>query len=80
MSADSRTPAEFDLTDILQKGENEIAVVVIRWTDGSFIEDQDHWWMAVYTETYFHSIESIYIQDLFVRGDLIMNTVMVSVY
>jgi beta-galactosidase len=71
MSKDSRTPAEFDLTDIVTEGENEIAVIVIRWTDGSFVEDQDHWWMAgIYRDVFLYSTDTIFIQDLFVRGDL----------
>jgi beta-galactosidase len=46
-SKDSRLPCEFDCTNaMLQEGENELYVVVIRWSDGSFVEDQDHWWMA----------------------------------
>jgi beta-galactosidase len=46
-SKDSRLPCEFDCSNaMLQEGENELYVVVIRWSDGSYVEDQDHWWMA----------------------------------
>lgn len=40
---DSMLPSEFLLTPYLQKGENRISVQVIRWSDGSYLEDQDHW-------------------------------------
>ena len=43
---DSRLPAEFDVTPALQDKDNTLHLVVIRWSDGSFVEDQDHWWMA----------------------------------
>ncbi|GKZ00493.1 hypothetical protein MPSEU_001001800 [Mayamaea pseudoterrestris] len=43
---DSRLPAEFDLTPIIQPSNNVLEIVVVRWSDGSYVEDQDHWWMA----------------------------------
>jgi len=46
MGKDTRLPSEFDITDLLVAGTNTLAVQVVRWSDGSFIEDQDHWWMA----------------------------------
>ena len=45
-SQDSRLSAEFDLTDFLQPGSNRLAVMVIRWSDGSYLEDQDMWWLS----------------------------------
>ena len=42
-SQGSRTPAEFDVTDFLQDGENLVAVQVYRWSDGAYLEDQDFW-------------------------------------
>ncbi len=45
-SQDSRLPAEFDLSDVLQPGENRLAVMVLRWCDGSYLEDQDMWRMS----------------------------------
>jgi len=44
-SQDSRLPAEFDVTESLQE-VNVLAVQVMRWSDGSYMEDQDHWWMS----------------------------------
>ncbi|MBJ9644140.1 beta-galactosidase [Citrobacter sp. FDAARGOS_156] len=43
---DSRLPSEFDLSDYLQHGENRLAVMVLRWSDGSYLEDQDMWRMS----------------------------------
>ncbi|BCG09641.1 beta-galactosidase [Buttiauxella agrestis] len=43
---DSRLPSEFDLSDVLHAGENRIAVMVLRWCDGSYLEDQDMWRMS----------------------------------
>ena len=45
-SQDSRLPAEFDLTDYLISGVNRLCVMVIRWSDGSYLEDQDMWWLS----------------------------------
>lgn len=43
---DSRLPAEFDLSAVLTPGENRLAVMVLRWSDGSYLEDQDMWRMS----------------------------------
>lgn len=43
---DSRLPSEFDLSQVLRPGENRIAVMVMRWSDGSYLEDQDMWRMS----------------------------------
>jgi beta-galactosidase len=42
-SEDSKTPAEFNITQYLQPGENTLAVEIFRWCDGSYLEDQDFW-------------------------------------
>ncbi|EFE1127516.1 TPA: beta-galactosidase [Escherichia coli] len=43
---DSRLPSEFDLSAFLRAGENRLAVMVVRWSDGSYLEDQDMWRMS----------------------------------
>lgn len=45
-SQDSRLPAEFDLSPFLQGGSNRLAALVLRWSDGSYLEDQDMWRMS----------------------------------
>ncbi len=45
-SKDSRLPAEFDLTPFLREGENLLALKVVRYSDSSYVEDQDQWWFG----------------------------------
>ena len=45
-SQDSRLPAEFDLTPYLKEGKNRLCVMVLRWCDGNYLEDQDMWRMS----------------------------------
>jgi beta-galactosidase len=42
-SEDSKLPSEFDVSSLLRPGRNTIAIQVYRWSDGSYIEDQDFW-------------------------------------
>ena len=42
-SQNSMSPAEFDVTKYLRAGRNKLAVEVYRWSDGSYLEDQDMW-------------------------------------
>jgi beta-galactosidase len=43
----SRNPAEFDITKFVRHGDkNELVVRVYQWSDGSYIEDQDQWWLS----------------------------------
>jgi beta-galactosidase len=46
MGKDSRLPQEFDMTPFLTAGENLLCCAVVKWSDASFIEDQDQWWMG----------------------------------
>ncbi|MFC5407461.1 beta-galactosidase subunit alpha [Cohnella soli] len=45
-SQGSRLTSEFDLTPYIVKGVNRLAVRVYQWSDGSYLEDQDMWWMS----------------------------------
>ncbi len=70
-SKDSRMPAEFDLTDFVKPGANQIAVEVYRWSDGSYLEDQDMWRMSgIYRGVYLYSTATARIRDFTVRTDL----------
>ena len=43
----SRNPAEFDISDFVDRNEsNEVIVKVYQWSDGTYIEDQDQWWLS----------------------------------
>lgn len=66
-----RLPAEFRITDYLRPGANHIAVRCFRWSDGSYLEDQDHWWLSgMYRDVYLFSTPPVHIRDFFVRTDL----------
>lgn len=52
-SEDSKTPAEFNITPYLRSGENSLAVEVYKWSDASYLEDQDFWRMGGITRDVF---------------------------
>jgi beta-galactosidase len=73
-SKDSRTPAEFDLTDFVKPGANQLAVEVYRWSDGSYLEDQDMWRMSgIFRSVYLFSTAAARIRDFTVRTELDSN-------
>lgn len=68
---DSRLPAEFDVTAHLVAGPNTLAAMVVRWSDGSWIEDQDHWWMAgLHRSVYVYSTDLTWIADTKITAQL----------
>lgn len=68
---DSFLPSEFNITPYLQDGENVISVWVIRWSDGSFLEDQDQWRMSgIHREVYLHAESKLRIADFFYQTKL----------
>ena len=70
-SQDSMTPAEFNITQYLKSGENILAVEVYRWSDGSYLEDQDMWRLSgIYRNVYLFATPQVHIRDFFVRTDL----------
>jgi len=70
-SQDSRTPAEFNITPYLQKGKNTLAAEVYRYSDGSYLEDQDFWRLSgIYRDVYLYSTPKLHIRDFFVNTDL----------
>ncbi len=70
-SQDSRLPAEFDVTDALRAGSNTIIAEVYRWSDGSYLEDQDHWRLSgLHREVYLAAHPKTHLEDYFVKVDL----------
>ncbi|CAN5813695.1 glycoside hydrolase family 2 TIM barrel-domain containing protein [soil metagenome] len=68
---DSFLPSEFNITPYLQDGENIISVWVIRWSDGSFLEDQDQWRMSgIHREVYLMAEPKLRIADFFYQTKL----------
>ena len=72
-SEDSKMEAEFNLTKYLTPGkENLIAMQVMRWCDGSYLEDQDFWrFTGIAREVYLYARPKAHIQDIFVHQDLV---------
>ncbi len=69
---DSRTPAEYDVTNAVRfDAANELIAVVLRWSDASFVEDQDHWWQSgIHRDVFLYATDTVYLADLSVRGDV----------
>ena len=77
LSKDSRLPSEFDISRSVTFGQKNLLVaVVVKWSDASFIEDQDQWWMGgLHREVYVYSTGPVHIADLFAVGNLEKNYV-----
>nr|WP_325239776.1 glycoside hydrolase family 2 TIM barrel-domain containing protein [uncultured Oscillibacter sp.] len=70
-SEDSFTPSEFDLTPYLREGINKLAVTVIKWTSGSWCEDQDFFrFSGIYRDVFLYTRPECYLEDFTVRTDL----------
>ena len=70
-SQGSKLPAEFDITDALQRGENTLAVEVYRWSDGSFLECQDFWRISgIEREVWLHMRPQAHLADVEVNAQL----------
>ncbi len=68
---DGMTPAEFDVTEKIQKGENQLSVMVLRWCDGTYLEDQDMFrFSGIYRNVYIYSKPNTTIRDLFIKTEL----------
>jgi beta-galactosidase len=70
-SEDSYTPAEFNISPYLKKGENLIAVEVYRWSDGSWLEDQDFIRLSgIFRNVYLYATPKVHIRDFTVETEL----------
>jgi beta-galactosidase len=70
-SQGSFTPAEFDLIDHLRPGENRLTAVVWRYTDGTYLEDQDMWFLSgIFRPVYLLAEPEVSMTDIWVRTDL----------
>ena len=67
----SRCTSEFDITDKLVSGENRIDVLVVKWCDGSYLEDQDCFRLSgIFREVYLLSRDNNHIKDFYARIDV----------
>jgi beta-galactosidase len=70
MGKDSRLPQAFDVTGFLRPGENLLALAVVKWSDASYVEDQDQWWMGgVHRDVTLVCTGETYIADVFARAE-----------
>ena len=69
-SEDSKVAAEFNITKYLKPGKNLIAMQVMRWCDGSYIEDQDFWrFTGIAREVYLYATPKAHVEDLTMTQD-----------
>ncbi|MCC8073908.1 MAG: DUF4981 domain-containing protein [Clostridiales bacterium] len=69
-SQGSMTPHEFNVTKFLKKGENLITAKVYRYSDGSYLEDQDMWWLCgIYRDVYLYAESKVCIRDFYFKTD-----------
>jgi len=67
-SQGSRLPAEFNITPYICRGENLLAVEAFRWSDGSYLEDQDMWRLSgIFRDVYIYFTPMVHIRDFFVK-------------
>jgi beta-galactosidase len=72
MGKDSRLPQAFDVTGLVHPGpDNLLACAVVKWSDASFIEDQDQWWMGgIHRDVRLYSTAPAYLEDVFAEAGL----------
>ncbi len=71
MTKASKTPAEFNISSYLKAGENLLAVQIIRWHDGSYLEDQDFWRLSgIERDVYLQALPKTTIWDYFIQSSL----------
>ncbi|MBQ8508431.1 MAG: DUF4981 domain-containing protein [Clostridia bacterium] len=67
----SHMTSEIDITDYLTAGRNNIKVLVLKWCDGSYMEDQDMWRLSgIFREVYLLYRDPVHIVDVFVKPTL----------
>ena len=70
LGKDSRLPSEFDLTPHLHVGENVLTLVVPKWSDATWIEDQDHWFHGgLHRSIWIESKKSLHVSDVHLLCD-----------
>ncbi|HPG41734.1 MAG TPA: hypothetical protein PLP19_20770 [bacterium] len=67
-------PAEYNITPLLQAGNNTLAVRVYRYSDGAYLEDQDMWRLSgIYRHVYLYATPAVHLRDFFIWPDLDKN-------
>ncbi len=67
----SNNDAEFDVTDHVREGQNNVSVQVFRWCDGSYLEGQDIWHMSgIHRDVYLFATPKTYVRDHYITSTL----------
>lgn len=67
----SHMTSEFDITNIVSEGRNSIAVMVLKWCDGTYLEDQDKWRLSgIFRDVYLLRRQKTHIEDIFLHTDV----------
>lgn len=70
-SEDSFTPSEFELTNFIKPGKNKIAVMAVKFSSGSWLEDQDFWrFSGIFRDVFLYAIPKTHVRDIFIKTDL----------
>lgn len=73
-SEDSRMPAHFNISSLLKKGKNRLAVKVFRYSDGSYLEDQDYWkYSGIERSVYLYARPQSRVEDFKLTAGLVNN-------
>ncbi|SMP45937.1 beta-galactosidase [Sphaerochaeta associata] len=65
MSKDTRLASHFDLSEYVRQGENTLTLIVVRYSDASYVEDQDQWWFGgLHRSIVLSSVPSLTIEDV----------------
>jgi beta-galactosidase len=71
MTKDSRLAAEFDITKFLKGGKNTLRIDVTKWSDATYIEDQDQWWHGGITRSVkLYATNDVFIERLYTTAGL----------
>ena len=67
----SHMTSEFKITSLLRHGTNRVAVMVLKWCDGSYLEDQDKWRLSgIFRDVYLLARDAVHISDIFIKTEL----------
>ena len=74
VAKDSHLASEFDITDFISNGSNQIQIKVIKWSDSNFIEDQDQWWHGGLSRSVkVYATESVFVERLYSTPGLLLD-------
>jgi beta-galactosidase len=71
VSKDSHLAAEFDVTPFVRRGSNTVRLTVVKWSDATFVEDQDQWWHGgISRPVFLYATGPVYLADVRAIPDL----------